>query len=46
VTWSRFMANPSVFVLVGHLVQICGSVILPAVVASKSAPNYMIEYGN
>src|ERR1700733_14887592 len=46
VTWSRFMANPSVFVLVGHLVQICGSLILPAVVASKSAPNYMIEYGN
>lgn len=46
MTWSRFMGDHTVFVLVGHLVQICGSLILPAIVASKSAPNYMIEYGN
>src|ERR1700676_3593855 len=46
MTWSHFVGNPRAFVLLGHLVQICGSLIIPAIVASKSPPNYMIEYGN
>jgi hypothetical protein len=46
VTWSRFLGDPYVFALIGALLNVCGPLIIPAIVASKSAPNYMIEYGN
>jgi hypothetical protein len=46
VTWSRFIGGPRVFALVGCLLDVCGPLIIPAILATKSAPNYMVEYGN
>lgn len=43
---SRFVGSPYVFAIIGYLVQICGPLIIPALVASKSVPKYMVEYGN
>src|SRR5882762_1175456 len=43
--WSRFMRSAHVFSLVGFFMHVCGPVIVPAIVASRSAPKYMIEHG-
>jgi hypothetical protein len=43
--WSRFMRSAHVFSLVRFFMHVCGPVIVPAIVASRSAPKYMIEHG-
>jgi len=45
VTWSYFMQSARVFSLVRLFMHICGPVIVPAIVASRCAPKYMIEHG-
>jgi hypothetical protein len=45
VTWSRFMGRASVFYLRSYLACICGPIMTPGLVASQSAPKYMIEHG-
>jgi hypothetical protein len=42
VTWSRFLGSARAFSLFIH---ICGPVIVPAIVRSRSAHNYMVEHG-
>jgi hypothetical protein len=43
--WSRFMRSAHVFSLVRFFMRICGPMVVPAIVTSRSAPNYMIEHG-
>lgn len=45
MTWSRFTRSAHVFSLVCFFVRVCGPLIVPAIVASKSAPKYMVEHG-
>jgi hypothetical protein len=45
VTWSRFTRSSHVFALVGFILHIYGSLVIPAIVASKSAPKYVVEHG-
>lgn len=46
VRWSRFMGSAHVFSLLAYVMRICGPVVVPAIVASRSAPKYMIEQGS
>lgn len=43
--WPRFFGSAFVFSLIPRFVLICGPVIVPALVASRSAPSYMVEHG-
>ena len=45
MTWSRFTRSSHVFALVGFILHICGPLVIPAIVASKSAPKYVVEHG-
>jgi hypothetical protein len=40
------MGNAQLFSLLRLFVRICGPMIIPAIVASRSAPNYIIEHGS
>lgn len=46
ITWSRFMTSGRSFSLISIITRICGPLIVPAIVASRSAPNYMVERGH
>jgi hypothetical protein len=43
--WSRFTRSSHVFALVGFILHICGPLVIPAIVASKSAPIYVVKHG-
>jgi len=45
VTWSRFTRSAHVFALFGFILHICGPLVIPAIVASKSAPKYVVDHG-
>jgi hypothetical protein len=46
VTWSRFMGSAQLLSLLHFFVRICGPMIIPAIVASRSAPKYIVEHGS
>ncbi|KIM77174.1 hypothetical protein PILCRDRAFT_796231 [Piloderma croceum F 1598] len=46
VTWSRFMDSAQLCSLLRFFVRICGPMIIPAIVASRSAPKYIVEHGS
>lgn len=45
IRWSRFLGSARVFSLVHDFVRICGPIITPAIITSRSATNYMVEHG-
>ena len=45
MTWSRFTRSSHVFALFGFILHICGPLVIPAIIASKSAPKYVVDHG-
>jgi hypothetical protein len=46
ITWSRYLGSARSFSLISLVVHICGPLVVPAIVASRSAPNYLVEHGD
>jgi hypothetical protein len=45
VRWSRLFDTARVFSLIHMFVYICGPVMVPAIIASRSTPNFMVDHG-